>query len=67
MIDESDLEIHTYWDRSPHPLWCAVKVTHIPTGLYEICDDTKHGLTNRAKAIERLAERLINEDSASGS
>jgi len=58
MIDEADLDVKMYYDRSPEPLWCAVRVEHIPTGMYEICDDSRHGLTNRGIAIRRLEARL---------
>lgn len=36
----------------------AVRVTHLPTGITAICQDERNQLQNKAKAIERLKEKV---------
>jgi protein subunit release factor A len=36
----------------------AVKVTHLPTGLTEVCGDSRSILRNKNEAVRRLADKL---------
>jgi protein subunit release factor A len=40
---------------------CAVRVTHIPTGVVETCNKTKSLMLNRSEAFRRGAEQRISE------
>lgn len=52
-IPDSELYVHIYYDPAN-----AVRVTHLPTGLYEF--SAQHGsiLRNKREAVRRLAEKL---------
>lgn len=38
----------------------GVKVTHVPTGMYETCSEEKSQVANRQIAYARLYERVKN-------
>lgn len=58
MIRESDLQVHSYRDASWRRLWCAVKVTHIPSGISAVGSSKGSQIEAKANALEKLHEAL---------
>lgn len=45
-------------DVSSNEVECAVRVTHLPTGITETCSDRKTLLKNRREAFRRAEARI---------
>jgi len=39
----------------------GIKVTHIPTGIFVVCDTERTQLKNRDLAVKQLIEKLSNK------
>jgi protein subunit release factor A len=60
MIDEKDLKIESY--SSGMGALSNVRVTHIPSGMVEVSDESRSQVANKWACIDRLEERLAKRE-----
>ena len=67
LLDESDLRVDTYrgqggGETPPGTHLLAVRVTHVPTGFAETCNDYQTQIENQLVALARLANRVFKPE-----
>ena len=63
LLDESELRIDVFRGASPNGAKSlAVRITHIPTGFVETCDDFQTRIENQLIALARLANQIFKPE-----
>ena len=62
LLDESELRIDVFRGAGPNGAALAVRITHIPTGFVETCDDFRTRIENELIALARLANQIFKPE-----